>query len=179
MWPCQCRRSPSFGAISTGSHSQMSIWRTWRHSRSRRAYGVECHRAAMAASGFDATVGVGVSRSGEGASAVRLNGEATALVSKQVGKHSTYLFSYKGARITQVSTKAWYAGVCVAGVGWLGVSRDDAPLCTPRGRSSRALCGTPWHGACRRNRKGRHKCGTQLKRVRNCYLAEPHKDWCC
>ena len=48
--------------------------------------------------------------------AVPLNGEAMALLRKQVGKHPTYVFSYKGALITQVSTKACYAALGRAGI---------------------------------------------------------------
>jgi integrase len=40
--------------------------------------------------------------------AVPLNGEAMALVQKQVGKHVTHVFSFRGKPIRQVSTKAWY-----------------------------------------------------------------------
>jgi hypothetical protein len=40
---------------------------------------------------------------------VPLNVEALALINKQVGKHLTHLFSYRGKPIMQVSTKAWYA----------------------------------------------------------------------
>jgi integrase len=42
---------------------------------------------------------------------VPLNAEAASLISKQVGKHATHVFSYRGAPITQVSTKAWYAAL--------------------------------------------------------------------
>jgi len=48
--------------------------------------------------------------------AVPLNGEAMALLRQQAGKHPTYVFSYKGAPITQVSTKAWYAALERAGI---------------------------------------------------------------
>ena len=47
---------------------------------------------------------------------VPLNGEAMALVGKQVGKHPTCVFGYKGVPITQVSTKAWYAALERAGI---------------------------------------------------------------
>ena len=33
------------------------------------------------------------------------------LVQKQLGKHVTHVFSYKGKPIIQVSTKAWYAAL--------------------------------------------------------------------
>jgi len=48
---------------------------------------------------------------------VPLNAEAVALISKQVGKHLTHVFSYRGRPITQVSTKAWYAALERAGIG--------------------------------------------------------------
>ena len=48
--------------------------------------------------------------------AVPLNGEAMALLRKPVGKHPTYVFSYNGVPITQVSTKAWYAALGRAGI---------------------------------------------------------------
>jgi integrase len=47
---------------------------------------------------------------------VPLNGEAMALVRKQVGKHPTYVFRFRGQRIRQVSTKAWYAALERAGI---------------------------------------------------------------
>ncbi len=47
---------------------------------------------------------------------VPLNAEAVALISKQVGKHRTRVFSYQGQPITQVSTKAWYAALERAGI---------------------------------------------------------------
>jgi integrase len=48
--------------------------------------------------------------------AVPLNGEAMALVRKQVGKHSTHVFSYRGQPVVQLSTKAWYAALERAGI---------------------------------------------------------------
>ena len=48
--------------------------------------------------------------------AVPLNAEAMALINKQIGKHATHVFSYKGSTITQVSTKAWYATLERAGI---------------------------------------------------------------
>jgi integrase len=48
--------------------------------------------------------------------AVPLNAEALALVQKQIGKHATHVFSYRGKPITQVSTKAWYAALERAGI---------------------------------------------------------------
>jgi integrase len=47
---------------------------------------------------------------------VPLNAEAGALISKQVGKHLTHVFSYRGRPITQVSTKAWYSALERAGI---------------------------------------------------------------
>ena len=46
-----------------------------------------------------------------------------------------------------------HAAVRVAGVGRLGESGDGAPLCAPRRRSPRALCGTPGCHSCRCDRK--------------------------
>lgn len=48
--------------------------------------------------------------------AVPLNGEAMALVRKQVGKYPVYVFSYRGKPIKQVSTKAWYQALARAGI---------------------------------------------------------------
>jgi len=48
--------------------------------------------------------------------AVPLNAEALALVSKQVGKHRTHVFSFRGKPIRQVSTKAWYDALDRAGI---------------------------------------------------------------
>jgi integrase len=47
---------------------------------------------------------------------VPLNVEALALINKQVGKHLTHVFCYRGKPITQVSTKAWYAALERAGI---------------------------------------------------------------
>ena len=47
---------------------------------------------------------------------VPLNAEAVSLVRKQLGKHLTHVFSYRGRPITQVSTKAWYAALERAGI---------------------------------------------------------------
>jgi integrase len=38
------------------------------------------------------------------------------LISKQVGKHPTYVFSYCGKPVVQVSTKAWYGALKRAGI---------------------------------------------------------------
>jgi integrase len=48
--------------------------------------------------------------------AVPLNAHAVALVQKQIGKHATHVFSYRGKPIVQVSTKAWYAALERAGI---------------------------------------------------------------
>ena len=45
-----------------------------------------------------------------------LNAEAVALISKQVGKHLTRVFSFRGKPIIQVSTKAWYTALARAGI---------------------------------------------------------------
>ena len=47
---------------------------------------------------------------------VPLNGEARLIVQKQLGKHATHVFSFRGQPITQVSTKAWYAALKRAGI---------------------------------------------------------------
>ena len=47
---------------------------------------------------------------------VPLNTEAFLVVQKQLGKHSTHVFSYRGSTIKQVSTKTWYAGLKRAGI---------------------------------------------------------------
>jgi integrase len=47
---------------------------------------------------------------------VPLNGEAATLVRKQLGKHPSHVFSFRGKPITQVSTKAWYAALERAGI---------------------------------------------------------------
>jgi integrase len=103
---------------------------------------------------------------------VPLNAEAASLISKQVGKHLTHVFSYRGRPIIQVNTKAWYAAMQRAGIadfrwhdlrhtwaswhvqngtplfalqeldGW-GVDGDGAAVCASRRRSLGALCGTP------------------------------------
>ena len=48
--------------------------------------------------------------------AVPLNAEAVALISKQVGKHLTHVFSFRGQPVVQLSTKAWYAALRRAGI---------------------------------------------------------------
>ena len=47
---------------------------------------------------------------------VPLNAEAVLLIRKQIGRHATHVFSYKGKPVTQVSTKAWYAALTRAGI---------------------------------------------------------------
>jgi len=47
---------------------------------------------------------------------VPLNAEAVLLIRKQIGKHPTHVFSYKGKPIYQVSTKAWYKALERAGI---------------------------------------------------------------
>ena len=48
--------------------------------------------------------------------AVPLNTEAVLLIRKQIGKHSLFVFSYRAKPIYQVSTKAWYKGLKLAGI---------------------------------------------------------------
>lgn len=48
--------------------------------------------------------------------AVPLNAEATGVLLKQVGKHATHVFSFRGKPITQVSTEAWYAALERTGI---------------------------------------------------------------
>jgi integrase len=48
--------------------------------------------------------------------AVPLNADAVMLIRKQTGKHSMLVFSYNGKSINQVSTKAWYKGLKLAGI---------------------------------------------------------------
>jgi integrase len=47
---------------------------------------------------------------------VPLNAEAVSLVRKQLGKHLTHVFSFRGKPSTQVSTKAWYGALERAGI---------------------------------------------------------------
>ena len=42
---------------------------------------------------------------------VPLNAEAVALIRKQLGRHQTHVFSFRGKPIQQLSTKAWYAAL--------------------------------------------------------------------
>ena len=48
--------------------------------------------------------------------AVPLNAEAVVMIQKQIGKHATHVFSFKGKPVTQVSTKAWYQALKRAGI---------------------------------------------------------------
>ena len=48
--------------------------------------------------------------------AVPLNAEAVVMIRKQIGKHPTHIFSFKGRLITQVSTKAWYKSLAAVGI---------------------------------------------------------------
>ena len=48
--------------------------------------------------------------------AVPLNAEAVLVIRKQIGRHATHVFSYKGRPVTQVSTKAWYQALSNAGI---------------------------------------------------------------
>lgn len=47
---------------------------------------------------------------------VPLNSEAMQIVTRQLGKHPTHVFTYKGSTIFQVSTKGWYAALKRAGI---------------------------------------------------------------
>jgi integrase len=48
--------------------------------------------------------------------AVPLNSEAVVIIRKQIGRHATHVFSFKGKPIRQVSTKAWYQALRRAGI---------------------------------------------------------------
>ena len=47
---------------------------------------------------------------------VPLNGEAVAILQKQIGKHRDVVFAFKGQPIVQVSTAAWYKALDRAGI---------------------------------------------------------------
>lgn len=47
---------------------------------------------------------------------VPLNEDAMVVVRRQIGKHRELVFSFRGARIHQVSTKAWYSALERAGI---------------------------------------------------------------
>jgi integrase len=48
--------------------------------------------------------------------AVPLNAEAVVIIRRQMGKHATHVFSFRGKPIIQVSTKAWYDALQKAGI---------------------------------------------------------------
>ena len=48
--------------------------------------------------------------------AVPLNAEAVLVIRRQIGRHQTHVFSFRGKPITQVSTKAWYGALRRAGI---------------------------------------------------------------
>ena len=47
---------------------------------------------------------------------VPLNAEAVLVIREQIGKHETYVFTYRGNKITQVNTKAWHKALERAGI---------------------------------------------------------------
>ena len=47
---------------------------------------------------------------------VPLNRDAILIIRRQIGRHPTHVFSYRGKPITQVSTKAWYDALERAGI---------------------------------------------------------------
>ena len=47
---------------------------------------------------------------------VPLNGEAVAVLQKQIGKHREVVFTFKGKPVEQVSTAAWYKALGRAGI---------------------------------------------------------------
>lgn len=47
---------------------------------------------------------------------VPLNGEAMAILQKQIGKHPEVVFTFKGRRVVQPSTAAWYKALRRAGI---------------------------------------------------------------
>ncbi len=47
---------------------------------------------------------------------VPLISEAIAVLREQIGKHSTYCFTYRGSRVFQVNTKAWQSALRKAGI---------------------------------------------------------------
>jgi len=46
---------------------------------------------------------------------VPLNGQAMTTLQKQIGKHREFVFTFKGERIVQLSTAAWYKALKRAG----------------------------------------------------------------
>jgi len=140
--------------------------------------------------------------------AVPLNGEAMALLRKQVGKHPTYVFSYKGALITQVSTKACYAALGRAGIvdfRWHDLRhvwatwhvQNGTPLFALQelgGWQSPEMVRRYAHLAADHLAPYAQRLGTvravgakndgtntaqRWRRVRCCYLAEARREWCC
>ena len=59
---------------------------------------------------------------------VPLNAEAVLLVRKRLGDYATHVFSFRGAPITQVSTKAWYAALESAGMDGFSLARSAPHL---------------------------------------------------
>jgi integrase len=47
---------------------------------------------------------------------VTLNATAIAVLTKQIGKHATWVFTYKGKPVTEVNTKAWHKALNRAGI---------------------------------------------------------------
>jgi integrase len=47
---------------------------------------------------------------------VPLNGEAVAILQKQIGEHPDVVFTFKGEPVVQVSTAAWYKALGRAGI---------------------------------------------------------------
>jgi integrase len=47
---------------------------------------------------------------------VPLNAEAVVILAKQLGKHPTHVFSFRGRPIRQVSTEAWHLALARAGI---------------------------------------------------------------
>src|SRR5207253_9889803 len=140
--------------------------------------------------------------------AVPLNAEAMALVRKRIGKHPMYVFSYKGASITQVSTKAWYAALQRAGIvdfRWHDLRRVWATWHVQNGTPLFALQELGGWESPEMVRRYAHLAADHLapyaqrlgavravaakndgtntaqrwRRVRCCYLAEARREWCC
>ena len=94
--------------------------------------------------------------------AVPLNAEAVVIIRRQVGKHATHVFSFRGKPIIQVSTKAWYDALQKAGIEdfrWHDLRHTWA--------SWHVQQGTPLH-ACRNwaDGKARRWCGgTRISRL--------------
>jgi integrase len=139
--------------------------------------------------------------------AVPLNGEAMALVRKQVGKHPTYVFSFRGKPIKQLSTKAWYHALERAGIQnfrWHDLRHVWATWHVQNGTPLFALRELGGWESPQMVRRYAHLAADHLapyaeglgavcavgsendgtntaqwrNRVRGCYLAEPRRDWC-